>query len=166
MERYRPNVCVVLTDATGARVLVFRRIDSPEGEPRWQFPQGGLQPNESAEQGALRELREEIGTSAVAWVRTAPVLVRYRFPEAVLQQLQSAERDKGRYVGQAQHWLLGTLQTPVDDLRFDHQPPEFDGWQWVTPLEALRRIVPFKRDAYAEGLQALGLLSSDAVARG
>ena len=64
---YRPNVCAVITEAPeatprpGARVLMFRRVNPTLGAFRWQFPQGGLDPGETPEQGLLRELREEVG---------------------------------------------------------------------------------------------------------
>jgi putative (di)nucleoside polyphosphate hydrolase len=30
----------------------------------------------------------------------------------------------------------------------DHEGPEFSRWEWCTPQEIIRRIVPFKRAVY------------------
>jgi putative (di)nucleoside polyphosphate hydrolase len=125
----------------------------------WQFPQGGLEKDESPEQGLLRELREEIGTAAVDVIRRAPQPVVYEWPQEILSTLLAGERSKlAKYRGQEQYWFLVRLCNGVEDIRFEHQPAEFDAFEWVTPLEALARVVPFKREAYGAGLGALGLL--------
>jgi 8-oxo-dGTP pyrophosphatase MutT (NUDIX family) len=48
-------VAVVVSDLG---VLIGRRAD---GNPPWTFPGGKLEPSESAEQGAVREIEEETG---------------------------------------------------------------------------------------------------------
>jgi len=49
-------VAVIVTSAE--RVLVGRRRD---GMPRWTFPGGGIEPGETAQEAAVREVREETG---------------------------------------------------------------------------------------------------------
>jgi putative (di)nucleoside polyphosphate hydrolase len=44
-DGFRPNVGIILTNDVG-QVLWARRIN----QDAWQFPQGGINPNESAEQ--------------------------------------------------------------------------------------------------------------------
>ena len=50
---YRKNVGVMLVNSDD-RVFVGRRIDMKG--PHWQMPQGGIDPGESPEEAALREL--------------------------------------------------------------------------------------------------------------
>lgn len=155
--RLRPNVCVVLTDAERARVLVFRRVDSLLGEHRWQFPQGGLRRGESPEDGLRRELREEVGTDAVEVLARLPAPIAYAFPPEVRARLHREQPDKSGYDGQAQTWFLARLTEGEGAIHFRHQPAEFDAYAWVTPAEALARVVPFKRAAYRQALAAFGL---------
>ena len=55
-QGYRANVGMILMDGEG-RVLVGGRV----GRRGWQFPQGGIRPDESAEEAMYRELEEEVG---------------------------------------------------------------------------------------------------------
>jgi putative (di)nucleoside polyphosphate hydrolase len=154
----RPNVCAALTDEARARVLVFRRLDGALGEHRWQFPQGGMRAGEAPEAALRRELREEIGTDAVEVLARLPEPIAYRFPPEVLAALRRGDPRKARYAGQSQHWFLARLRDGTQAIHFRHQPAEFDAFEWVTPAEAMARVVPFKRAAYREALTALGLL--------
>ena len=60
----RPTVRVLLLDARD-RVLLFE-MRTGDGRVFWCPPGGGLDPGETHEQAALRELREETGWSAPA----------------------------------------------------------------------------------------------------
>jgi putative (di)nucleoside polyphosphate hydrolase len=151
----RRNVCIVLTDAAEARVLVFRRVEWRTFPNPWQFPQGGLERDETPEQGLHRELREEIGTDAVDVLRSAPAPIVYEWPPEVLATLTGDRSKLAKYRGQEQYWFLARLRHGSGDIHFNHQPAEFDAFEWVTPQQALERVVAFKRDAYAAGLSAL-----------
>ncbi len=159
MSGYRPNVCAVITDETRTRVLVFRRADALLGDRRWQFPQGGLEPGESAQEGLLRELAEEIGTNDVDILAQAPDPVRYDFPPAVLRQLR--DRNKAGFRGQEQWWFLLGMRQGTAAINFDHQPAEFDAYRWVLPTDVPTLMVDFKVQAYTQGLRALGMLPDE-----
>ena len=58
---YRPAAAVMLLNSDD-KVFVAQRIDS--SVDAWQMPQGGLDPGEEAQTGALRELEEETGIGA------------------------------------------------------------------------------------------------------
>src|SRR5690606_16137625 len=55
-DGFRPNVGIMVANAQG-EVLWARRV----GQDAWQFPQGGINPEETPEDALYRELREEIG---------------------------------------------------------------------------------------------------------
>lgn len=155
----RPNVCAVLTDDGRRQVLVFRRVGAAALGPHvWQFPQGGLKAGEAPAAGLRRELREEIGTDAVEILRRLAEPIAYLYPPEVLESLRARDPAKARYKGQAQHWFLTRLRQGTETIHFNHEPAEFDAFEWVTPAEALERVVPFKREAYRQGLTGLGLL--------
>lgn len=63
-ETTKPDVsAAIITD--GQRVLMVRRRVK-EGELSWQFPAGGVEDGETAEQAAVRETLEETGLTVRA----------------------------------------------------------------------------------------------------
>ena len=54
-DGYRPNVGIVICNRQG-QVMWARRF----GQHSWQFPQGGINAGETAEQAMYRELFEEV----------------------------------------------------------------------------------------------------------
>ena len=55
-QGYRPNVGIILCNREN-QVFWARRC----GQNGWQFPQGGINPQETPEQALFRELNEEVG---------------------------------------------------------------------------------------------------------
>ena len=53
---YRPNVGIIIANTKGKLLYCKRRRSN-----NWQFPQGGIDRNETPEQAAFRELFEEVG---------------------------------------------------------------------------------------------------------
>jgi putative (di)nucleoside polyphosphate hydrolase len=138
---FRACAVAVIARADG-RILAFERTDHPG---TWQLPQGGLEPGESWETGAWRELGEEtgLGPDEVRLVGEHPRTVCYEFPEAL--RMQRPDR-----LGQATRWFF--FEPRIDPLipRPDHV--EFKDWRWFEGADLIDQVVQFKRDAYVEVL--------------
>lgn len=142
---YRPCVGLMLLN-TDKHVFVGERIDSPGG---WQMPQGGIDPGETPEQAAWRELHEEVGTNEATIVRTADKTLRYDLPAQRIPAFWN-----GQFRGQEQTWIAMRFTGQDSDIILDrHHEPEFSRWQWVKPEDTIDLIVPFKRDLYRNVLQ-------------
>lgn len=147
---YRDNVCAVIRAADG-RVLVGHRNGFPS-DKGWQFPQGGIDPAIDLVDELKRELREEIGNDRVKVVAVSRESYIYRYPESILPQ-------KKGFAGQRQRWVLCEFLDKDPVIRLDgEEEPEFDGYRWVSPVEALALCVKFKKGVYELALKELKLL--------
>jgi putative (di)nucleoside polyphosphate hydrolase len=150
---FRPCVVGVFANENG-KLLVGERSDVAGA---WQFPQGGIEPGESAISAIFREMKEEIGCGDFRIIKTATRLVSYRYPGnvRVVQEAKIAQR----YAGQTQQWFL---------LQFfaNHGPNlkksdgEFARVDWRDPIKVLTGVIDWKRQAYIDGLHQLGIATS------
>ncbi|MBA58840.1 MAG: RNA pyrophosphohydrolase [Gammaproteobacteria bacterium] len=146
-DGYRLNVGIILANQAGD-VLWARRY----GESSWQFPQGGIDKNESAETAMYRELEEEIGLSAsdVKILGKTKGWLKYALPSRLLR------RRKNVFKGQKQKWFLLKLLSNDEAVKLDSSKnQEFDCWRWVTYWFPLNEIVHFKKDVYRKALLQL-----------
>lgn len=110
-------------------------IDKETGTPRvllvhrpshddWSFPKGKLDPGETIEEAALREVREETGLDCRIIRKLATLRYRYR------------TRNEGRLRPKAVHYFL------MERVRGDIQVPgeEVDRAEWFDFDEAARRL--------------------------
>ena len=144
-DGFRPNVGIVLANDLG-QVLWAKRI----GQDAWQFPQGGIQGNESPRDAMYRELHEEVGLEPrqVRILGCTRGWLRYRLP----QRLRRSED----FVGQKQKWFLLRMMCEDEAVTMDvTEKPEFDFWQWVSYWYPVGQVVSFKRDVYRQALKEL-----------
>ena len=136
---YRPNVAAILTDHAG-RVLVGERFDTPNS---WQFPQGGLEPGETAEAGLRREVREELSLEPADYsVGEKRGPYRYLFP--------SGYTKKG-YRGQEQTYFRLRLLGPESRVNVATPEPEFRAVRWIDPAAySLASLPEMKRGVYRQ----------------
>ncbi len=130
---------MLLFNAAGD-VLVAERNDMAESA--WQLPQGGIDPSETAEQAALRELEEEIGTASARIIAVAPKVVTYDWPANKV----SGRRKKWR--GQCITLVALQFNGHDNDINLETEHPEFRNWKWVSLERLPRLITPFKRPIY------------------
>lgn len=147
-QGFRPNVGIILCNNKG-QVLWARRI----GQDAWQFPQGGIQDGETAEEALFRELEEEIGLTAqhVQILGCTKGWLRYRLPRHMVRH-----GNRPLCIGQKQKWFLLKLLAEEEQINVNAtRNPEFDGWNWVSYWFPLGKVVAFKRDVYRRAMTEL-----------
>ncbi len=151
-QGFRANVGIILTDGQGQVLIAGRR-----GRGGWQFPQGGVQPEESIEAAMFRELHEEVGLlpNDVKLVGVTGDWLRYRLPDRYIRREHTP-----LCIGQKQRWFLLQLVCDLARVRFDcTAEPEFDRCRWVDYWRPVKEVVYFKRPVYVRALQELGPLA-------
>lgn len=144
-QGFRANVGIILCNGDN-RLLWARRI----GQDAWQFPQGGIKPQESPEQALFRELREEIGLQPehVEIIASSKNWLRYNLPKHLIRHNKLP-----LCIGQKQRWFLLRLLGDDKDVKLNCcKSPEFDHWQWVEYWHPLNEVVFFKREVYKSAL--------------
>ena len=147
-DGYRPNVGIILMHPDG-RLFWARRVH----RDGWQFPQGGMNSDETPLEAMYRELREETGLMPehVEVLGATPGWLRYRLPQRSIRR-----HDRLVCIGQKQVWFLLRLVGEESDLRLDlTEKPEFDHWRWVDFWYPVEHVVMFKRGVYASALHHL-----------
>jgi putative (di)nucleoside polyphosphate hydrolase len=148
---YRPCVGVMLLNAAGLVFIGRRRPKSPRDRVNarfeWQMPQGGIDPGETPEAAALRELYEETNVKSVAKLAEIGSWLNYDLPP------DAGNRWQGKYVGQTQKWFalrFTGAESEIDIARpaGGAHEPEFDAWRWERAERLPDLIVPFKRPVY------------------
>ena len=125
-EGFRPNVGIVICNADD-QVLWGRRIN---GRDSWQFPQGGMNRDETPEVAMYRELEEEVGLrpESVELLGRTQGWLHYRLPKRFIRKTEDPV-----CIGQKQIWFLLRLTGAESDINLAaHDDPEFDHWKWVS----------------------------------
>jgi putative (di)nucleoside polyphosphate hydrolase len=157
-DGYRPNVGIVLMRADG-QVFWARRVR----RDGWQFPQGGMNSDETPVEAMYRELQEETGLlpEHVEVLGATPGWLRYRLPARAIRR-----NERQVCVGQKQVWFLLRLTGDESHVKLDQtETPEFDNWRWVDFWYPVEHVVMFKRGVYARALRHLAPMA-DGVADG
>lgn len=132
------------------------------GQDAWQFPQGGIEVDESPEQALYRELLEETGIKAsqTELLGHSRNWLSYRIPKQYTRKRQNEV-----CIGQMQRWyLLKLIDGGVNLNAGESSQPEFDQWCWVDYWYPVDHVIPFKRAVYLKALTELEPLWSRSLA--
>jgi putative (di)nucleoside polyphosphate hydrolase len=137
---YRPNVAAILQRENGD-IFVAERINI---QGAWQFPQGGIDEGEDAEQAMFREIEEEIGVKRdLLKILQRRDGYRYAFAKGRLKY--------GIYGGQEQTYFLCRFLGQDTDFNLAATYQEFASFRWIKPSEFQMDWVPkFKRAVYRQ----------------
>ncbi|MCB1051896.1 MAG: RNA pyrophosphohydrolase [Acidobacteria bacterium] len=140
----RPNVAALIVKQKKGetRLLLGERID---WHGAWQWPQGGLDPGEDAEQGLRREVLEETGLKDFEVLYRFPFQLTYQFPISLAKKFEP-------YVGQSQQYFLVTPKKGRKPDLKRAKDKEFRALAWVPFDQALDNPVWFKRAVYQQAL--------------
>lgn len=150
---FRFNVGMILINAQGQSLWARRA----EHTAIWQFPQGGINEGETAEEAVYRELEEELGllSKDVQILDQTQGWIFYTLPTRYQRPWQ-----KPTCIGQRQKWFLLRLISDEHAIKLDYSdPPEFDQWRWVDYWYPLTQVIEFKREAYRKALTQFELLA-------
>lgn len=152
-QGFRLNVGIILVNDDD-RVFWARRV----GQEAWQFPQGGIDRHEDADQAMYRELTEETGLRAehVRVIGQTRDWLYYRLPSKYVRR-----RSRPVCIGQKQRWFLLRLTASEANVDLTRTPqPEFDTWRWVPYWQPPEEVIFFKRRVYRRALRELAPLLS------
>ena len=125
MASYRPNVALLLLDEQ-ERLLICERLKVGGA---WQFPQGGIDEGESAQEALFREVEEEIGLPPLSYeVIDFRDGYRYVFPP----EIQSKKGKRARFIGQEQTYFLCRLKGGAPPVDVNQNPQEFRSYIGTT----------------------------------
>jgi len=143
-KKYRPNVAVIVLGTEYPQkqdVFIAQRSDLDD---IWQFPQGGIDDGESAEEALFRELEEEIGTCDVRIIAEYPDWISYDFPAHIAKKMTP-------FTGQRQRYYLVQLNEGAT-INIETEIPEFSDHKFVDFSELSKYIAHFKRPVYEKVL--------------
>jgi 8-oxo-dGTP pyrophosphatase MutT (NUDIX family) len=116
---FRARAVGVVAVGEDGRILLVGQHRYPLDEYSWELPEGGVDPDESLEDGARRELREETGFEAARWRR----LCRISLSNSVTDERGALFLARGLVAGTA-------APDPTEDLAI----------RWATLDEVLAEI--------------------------
>ncbi len=140
-QEYRPNVAAVILSSEHPKRVEFLLAKKRGVRRAWQFPQGGIDGDETPQEALLRELKEEIGTNEVEIIAEFPDWIRYDFPN-------NKSDKRYPFKGQNQKYFLVKLKKDaIINLNFEEKP-EFEDYIFVNEEQLFKKALYMKRKAY------------------
>jgi len=140
---YRPCVGAIIFNVDG-KLLCGKRIDISY----WQFPQGGMHPEEDPVASAIREINEEIGLTPSQY----KIIKDQHLPLEKFTYHQPLFKDGKEFAGQEQRYVLIRWDGSISEcnlLGTGTEPPEFSQIAWLTWDQLIQLSVPSRTFIYA-----------------
>lgn len=155
---YRKNVCMLVfkRSNSGIMFLLGQRLGQPE---IWQFPQGGVEANDSLEESVQRELEEELGSARTNFKIIAQLkhTHRYDFKTPPAYAID-------RYRGQEQSFWLVEFLADDSQITLNGDHPEFTNFRWCSSAEVATCADPVRLKGYAGALsEAVAVLAANDI---
>ena len=131
--KLRKNVLAVIFDQD-SNVLIVSRVNDPL---HWQFPQGGVNENETNEEAIIRELGEELGTTDFTILDQCPEKHTFYFPKRLI-------RDEN--LGQEQTIILLKFNGSTRALKVDRR--ELGGFLWVSQEQIEKFLHEYRKPVW------------------
>ncbi len=151
-DGFRANVGIILCNEQ-QKLFWGHRIGHLDS---WQFPQGGINENETPLEAMYRELKEEIGLNPedVEVIGHTEGWLKYRLPPRLIRK-----NNPRHCIGQKQVWFMLRYKGNNDQIVFDSTgEPEFDEWRWIEYWIPINQVVQFKQNVYFKALTELAPL--------
>jgi 8-oxo-dGTP pyrophosphatase MutT (NUDIX family) len=142
------EVAVFVTRKSGSEVLIVHR--SPEQGGYWHVIAGGVEPGETVEEAAQRELREETGL--VAEVTAGAPVIEYVYPLTEEPAARRTQYDQS--IAEVEVTCFRVAAPDDWEPRLDW---EHDGHRWCEPCEAFTAL---RWPATAQALRRLLVLEA------
>jgi N-acetylglucosaminyldiphosphoundecaprenol N-acetyl-beta-D-mannosaminyltransferase len=138
LKPYRQNVVGVIFNYQKDKVLILNR---KEEKNHWQFPQGGIEKNESPEQAILREMEEETGLKNLKIIGQIDEVRKYYWPIHWPNKMSRPNINYNqKFCGQEQRVFF--LQQNKEES--PHPQEEHNEYQWINPEEIKNKIHPIR----------------------
>jgi putative (di)nucleoside polyphosphate hydrolase len=144
-KNYRPNVAAIVLAQNypkDSKVLIALRKDIKNA---WQFPQGGIDDNETSKQALYRELKEEIGTNDITIIAKYPNTISYDFPKKIANKMYPFD-------GQEQTYYLVQLNKNAI-ININTHTPEFSDFKFIDINNIDKYITSLKKNVYKKVLK-------------
>ncbi len=105
----------------------FLLVKKPRTRHAWQFPQGGVEADETFEEAAQREFEEELGTDKIKILKEASVFFYEWSNEAEIDPRLK------KFRGQEVHLFLADFFGGDSEIKLDRN--ELAEWRWVDAAE-------------------------------
>lgn len=140
LNNYRPNVAAVILSERYPNICEFFIAQRNDIKNAWQFPQGGIDSDETPIDALYRELKEEIGTDDIEIISEYPKWLHYDFPKYAKKKLYP-------FKGQKQKYFLVKIKNEKN-INLKTKTPEFNKYKFVNYNDVFNNTVFFKRSIY------------------
>ena len=156
LKDYRACVGMCIFNPEGQVFYGARYFPNNPKRLSWQWPQGGIDPGETAEEAMFRELQEEVGlhSNQVEILSCLDDWLTYDIPGSARSQ-----PGRSRWKGQKQFWFALRFDGRDSAINLESGPEiEFTHWRWGNLTEGPSLIIDFKRPVYEKVVLAFSPL--------